>query len=107
MVLNDVRKAVPSNRVQRGICANTLAAFQLKAVKVVVKDLIFKKLHLRLPLYEVVPDLYDIVIVVDMSANEGVEAGLKSSYKLLEMEITLIRDGPRLQVENLKHKVGL
>ena len=81
---------------------NRLVRLQLENVIIEIKDLHLSVLLVLLCFYQVIPDLNDMVAVVNMSVHEGVLARLESSYEWLIRNETFINNFHLPDVEQFK-----
>lgn len=99
---DDVAKAVGQDGVHWRVGLHSLAFVQLEDVEVIVQHLVFFVLPRARILDQVVPDFYNIIIIINVAVDESIKAGLESSNQGLEHDFSVELQLILLNVEDFE-----
>ena len=102
LIWDDISKSVAPDAFKWCIWLYFFVVVQNENVEVLITDIIFWKV-LRTTLFDkVIPDFDNVITIIDMPINEGVQSWFKTTYELFVCDDFLVDDPAFIDVEDLE-----
>lgn len=106
-VRDDVAESVTSYRIKRSISLNLFVFFDWEYGKILIEDFILFEDAIIGSIYQVISDFNDVIVVVNVASNKGVQTRLQPPNKQRILDLQLINCYAFPDIKNLEKEIVL